>query len=115
MLHIINENCFLEMSHEYLLVCYADLYGMILLAVLFLLPLPNCFLKVCLPNFFAAVLKLFLPLTTAAISGAINSCKSAPTRFTAGTLCLQENGIAVLPITFASESKPRPRCRPNHQ
>ena len=42
---------------------------MTLLAVLFLLPLPNCFLRVCPPTLFAAVLKFFLSLTTSAISG----------------------------------------------
>ena len=57
--------------------------GMTLLAVLFLLPLPNCFLKVCLPTLFAAVLKFFLRLTTSAYSGTANSNKSAPTRFAA--------------------------------
>ena len=75
----------------------------------FLLPLPNCFIRVCLPTLFAAVLKFFLPLTTSAISGTANSNKSAPTRFAAGALYLTKNGIAVLPITCASVSNPRPR------
>ena len=85
------------------LVCFADFVGMNLLALRFLLPTapfrlrlpsPNCFLKVCLPTFFAAVLKFFLPLTTSAISGTANSNKSAPTRFAAGTIYLRKNGIA---------------------
>ena len=93
------------------LICFADFVGMNLLAVLFLLPLSNCFLKVCLPTLFAAVLKLFLPLTTSAISGTANCNKSAPTRFAAGTIFLQKNGIAVVPITCASEPNPRSRGR----
>ena len=89
--------------------CLADFVGMILLC---LLPLPNCFIRVCFPTLFAAVLKIFLPLTTSAISGTANSNKSAPTRFAAGTIYLRKNGIAVLPITCASAPNPRPRCRP---
>ena len=91
------------------LICFADFVGMTLLAVLFLLPpvllrlpSPNCFLKVCLPTHFAADLIFFLPLTTSAISGTANSNKSAPTHFTAGTIYLTKNGIAVLPITCSS-------------
>ena len=75
-------------------------------------PSPNCFLKVCLPTPFAAVLKFFLPLTSSAISGTANSNKSAPTRFAAGTIYLRQNGIAVLPITCASAPNPHLRCRP---
>ena len=37
------------------------------------LPSPNCFLIVCLPTLFAAVLIFFLPLTTSAISGTVNT------------------------------------------
>ena len=61
------------------LICFADIVIMTLLAVFLLQSLPNCFLKVCIPTLFAAVWKLFLPLTAAAISGAANSNKSAPT------------------------------------
>ena len=68
------------------LVCFADFIGMILLAVLFLLPLPNCFPRVCPQTIFAAVWKISLPLTTTAVSGAANSNKSAPTRVAAGTI-----------------------------
>ena len=57
--------------------CLVDFVEMILLR---LLPLPNCFLRVCFPTLYAAVLKFFLPLTTSAISGTANSNKSAPTR-----------------------------------
>ena len=32
------------------LICFADFVGMTLLALRFLLPLSNCFLKVCLPT-----------------------------------------------------------------
>ena len=87
------------------LVCFADFFGINLLACLlpmapflFLLPLPNCFLKVCLPTLFAAVLNFFLPLTTSAISGTANSNKSALTRFAAGTIYLRKNGTEFLPI-----------------
>ena len=80
---------------------------MTLLAVLFLLLLPSFFLTVfCLPTFFAAVLKFFLPLTTSAISGAANSNKSASRRFAAETTQLRKNGIAVLPITCTSARIP---------
>ena len=114
------------MSFRDRLICFVDFVGMTLLAVPFLLPpflpptapfrlrlpSPNCFLKVCLPTLFAAVLKFFLPLRTSAISGTENLNKSAPTRFAAGTIDLRKNGIAVLPITCASAPNPRPRCRP---
>ena len=72
----------------------------------------NCFLRVCIPTFFAAVLKVFLPLTTSAISGTANSNKSTPTRFAAGTICLGKNVIAVLALTCGSAPNPHPRCRP---
>ena len=110
---------FVKMSLRDRLVCFADFVGMNLLACrlaialfLFLLPLPNCFLKVCLPTLFAAVLKFFLPVTISAISGTANSNESAPTGFAAGTIYLRKNGIAVLPLTCASAPNPRPRCRP---
>ena len=61
---------FVKMSLRDRLICFADFVGMTLLALRFLwLPSPNCFLRVCLPTLFAAVLKFFLPLTTSAISG----------------------------------------------
>ena len=98
---------------------FEDFVGMTLLALRFLLPpvrlrllSPNCFLRVCLPTLFAAVLKIDLPLTTSANFGTANSNKSPPTRFAAGTICLRKNGIAVLPITCASAPNPRPRCQP---
>ena len=98
---------------------FADIVQMTLIALRFLLPAvrvrlpsPNCFLKVCLPTLFAAVLLFFLPLTTSAICGTANSYKSAPTRFAAGTIYLRKNGIAILPLTCASATNPRPRCRP---
>ena len=117
---------FVKMSLRDRLICFAVFVGMTLLALIFLLPpcrpptdpfplrlpSPNCFLKVCLPTLFAAVLIFFLPLTTSAISGTANSNKSAPTRFAAGTICLRKNGNAVLPITCATAPNPRPRCRP---
>ena len=112
---------FVKMPLRDRLICFADFVGMTLLALRFLLPpvqlrlpSPNCFLRVCLPTLFAAVSKFFLPLRTSAISGTAISNKSAPTRFAAGTIYLRKNGIAVLPITFASAPNPRPRCRPTH-
>ena len=110
---------FVKMSLRDRLVCFSDFVGKTLLALLFLQPplhlrllSPNCFLSVCLPTLFAAVLIFFLPITTSANSGTANSNKSAPTRFAAGTIYLRKNGIAVLPITYASAPNPRPRCRP---
>ena len=78
---------FAKMSLRDRLDCLVDLVGMILLC---LLPLPNCFLRVCFPTLFAADLKDFLPLITSPISGAANSNKSAPTRFAAGTTYLRK-------------------------
>ena len=106
-------------------ICFADFIGMTLLACLayassllpmapflFLLPLLSCFLRVCLPTPFAAVLKLFLPLTTSAISGTANSDNSASSPSAARMIYSRKNGIAVLPITCAGAPKPRTRCRP---
>ena len=103
---------FAKMSLRERLICSADFVGMTLLALCFLLPLPNRFFKVCLPTLFAAVLKFFLPLITSATSGTANSNKSAPTHSAAGTIFLRKNGIAVLPTSCASAPNPRPRCRP---
>ena len=103
---------FVEMFLRDRLICFADFVGMTLLAVLLLLPLPNCFPRVCLPTLFAALLLFFLRITTSAISGTTNSNKSVPTRFAAATIYLRKNGIAVLPFTCASAPKPLPRCRP---
>ena len=77
---------FVKMSLRDLLICFADFVGMTLLALLFLLPLRNCFLRVCLPTRFAAILKSFLPLTTSAVSVTAKSNKSASLRFAAGTI-----------------------------
>ena len=100
------------MSLRDLLICFADFVGMTLPAVLFLLPLPNCFLRVCFPTLFAAVLKFFLPLKTSAISGAANSNKLAPMRFAAGSINLRKSGIALLPTTCASAPNLHSCCRP---
>ena len=72
------------------LVCFAGFVGMTAFALLFLLPLPNCFLRVCLPTLFAAVLILFLPLTTSANSGTAFYDKSAPARLAAANIFLPE-------------------------
>ena len=71
-----------EMSLRDRLVCLVDFVGMTLLCSL---PLPECSLRLCVPTLFAALLKLFLPFTASALSGAANSMKSAPRRFAAGT------------------------------
>ena len=92
--------------------CLVDSLGMILLAVLFLLPSPNCFFRVCFPTLFAAVLKDFLTLIISAFSGAANSNMSAPTRFAAGTTYLRKKGITVLPNTCARAPNPLPVCIP---
>ena len=100
---------FAKMSLRDRLDCLVDFVGMILLCFF---PSPNCFLRVCFPTPFAAVLKDFLPLITSPISGAANSKKSAPLRFAAGTIYLRKKGIAVLPITCASAPNPLPLCLP---
>ena len=113
------------MSFRDRLDCLVDFVGMIFLCLLPLCrtpsapfrlrlpsPSPNCFLRVCFPTLFAAVLKFFLALATSAISGTANPNMSAPMRCAAGTTYLSKNGIAVLPITCASAPNPRPRCRP---
>ena len=88
---------FVKVSLRDKLICFADFVGMTLLACrtpmapfLFLLPLPNYFLKVCLPTLFAAVLKFILPLTTSATSGTATSNKSAPPRAFYTTCSLEE-------------------------
>ena len=92
------------------LVCFADFVGMNLLALPFLVPLSKCSLRVFVRTPFAAVLNLFLPLTTYAISGAANSMKSATTRFAAVTINLSKKRNAVFPKTCANAPIPRPRC-----
>ena len=110
---------FVKMSLRDRVTYFADFVGMTLFAFRFLLPpvrlrlpSPTCFLKVCLPTLFAAVLIFFVPLTTSAISSTANSNKSAPTRFAVGTIYLRKNGIAALSKTCASALKTRPHCRP---
>ena len=78
----------------------------------FLQLLPNCFLRVCLPIFFATVLKFFLPLTNSAIFGADISINSAPTCFVAVTTILCKNGIAVFLFSSASAPNHLAPCRP---
>ena len=94
------------------LVCFADFFGMTLLALLFLLPLQNCFFGVCLPTLFAAVLNFFLLLTTSAISGTANSTKTAFTRFAAETIYLCKKRIANLQKNLCKCTEPCPRYRP---
>ena len=87
------------MSFRDRLNCLVDFVGIILLCLLppcrtptapFRLrlpsPSPNCFLRVCFPTLFAAVLKFFLPLTNSAFSGTANANLSAPMRFAAGSI-----------------------------
>ena len=61
------------MSLRERLVCLVDFVGIIFLC---LPPLPNCFLRVSFPTFFAAVLKDYIPLVIYPISGAANSSMS---------------------------------------
>ena len=75
------------------LVCFADIVGMTLLAVFFPLPIPNCFLRVGLPTILAAVLTIFLPLTTSTFSGETLSKKPTNTRFASETTYLGKTGI----------------------
>ena len=76
------------------------------------LPSPNCFLRVCFPTLFAAVLIEFLQLITSPISGAANSNMSAPMRFAAGTTYLRKKGYVVLPITCTIDPNPLALCLP---
>ena len=101
---------FVKTSVRDRLVFFEDFVGLTLIGLLLLLPPANCFPRVYPAILFAANLNYFLPLTTSAIYGAANSSKSAPTRFTAGTICLRKKKIAVLAITFASAPKFCPRC-----
>ena len=103
---------FVKVSFSDRLVCFEDFVGNTLLALLFMLTLPNCFYRTCLPTLFANVLKSFLQPTTSAFSGTAKSSKSAPARFAAETIYLRKKGTAVLPTTCASAPNPRPRCRP---
>ena len=97
--------------------CLVDSVGMILICLLppsrtptapfpLRFPSPNCFLGVCFPTLFAAVLKGFLPLITSPISGAAKPNMSAPMSFAAGTTNLRKKGITVLPITCARAPNP---------
>ena len=99
---------FVKMSLRDQLFCFADFVGMTLLALRLLLPLPNCFLRVCFPTLFAAVLKFYLPPTTTAISGAVNYITVSQQR---GTIFLRRNGFVVLPIPCAGAPNPLLRCR----
>ena len=56
----------------------------------FLLPPPNCLVRVCFFTLSATVLILFLQLSTSAASNAAKSNKSVPPRFTAGTISTQK-------------------------
>ena len=91
------------------LFCLAYFVGMTLLAAFFLLPLPNCFLRVCLPTLCCCLELLF---TTNSLCNFWCSKIQQSTRFTAGARNLRRNGIAGLTITCASAPNPRPRCRP---
>ena len=89
--------------------CLIDFVGMILFC---LLPLPNCFFRVCFLTLFAAVLRVFLPLITSPISGAANSISSAPMRFAAGKKYSSKKGIEALAITYARATYPVVLCLP---
>ena len=89
---------FVKRSLRDQLICFADFVGITLLALLFLLQLPNCFLRVCRPTLFAAVLNFSPPQTTSATSGTAKSRKLAPKRCASETINLCKNGNTVLPI-----------------
>ena len=89
--------------------CLVDFVGMILLC---LLPLPNCFFRLCFLSLFAGDLKDLLSLLTSPISGVANSNMSAPMPFADGTTYLRKNGIAVLPVTRARDPNPLLLCLP---
>ena len=72
---------FVRRSPRDRLVCLAEFVGINLLAVLLLLPMTKCFLRVCLPTLIAALLKFFLPLTVSAVSGAASSNKVSTQKF----------------------------------
>ena len=104
-----------KMSLRDQLVCFAAFVRKTLLAVPFLLPLPNCFPGNCLHAIFAAVLKLFLPLTTSSISGAADFNESAPKLFAAGAKHLRKSNFTVLPINCAIAPNLCPRFQPRPQ
>ena len=78
------------------LVCFADFAGMTLFALFFLLPLFNCFLRVCLLTPFAAVLKSFLPPITSAISDRRNSNNQHPRVLQLGQIFTQKENCSSL-------------------
>ena len=85
-------------------------WHMRIVALCSLLPLLNCFLKVCLPKLIAAVLNLF----AATILSSFWSTKSQ--QIITHTFCgrdkiFTENQNRVSPIIFASAANPRPSCR----
>ena len=107
------------------MVCLAVIVGTILLAGIpyasffplialsrFLIQLPKCFLRVCLPTFFAAFLKFFLRLTTSAILGAATCNRLIPTSSATGTIFLRKNGIAVFRSICACAPNPLPHYQP---
>ena len=98
------------MSFRDQLFCFADFVGLTVLADRFLLPQASYFLS-CSPTFFAAVSKVFLPLTTSAISCPADSNKLEPTLLGAGTTYLRRNGFAALPKACASAPSLLQRCR----
>ena len=120
---------FVKMSHRDQLDCLVAFVGMFFRCLLppclpcanslsptapFRLRLPsaNCFFRVCFPTLSAADSNDFLPLITSPTSGAAKSNMSAPMRFTAGTINLRKNGIAVLPLTCARAPNPLLLCLP---
>ena len=105
------QEMFVKKSPYDRLVSFAGFVAMILLALLFLLLLPNWFFSVCLHPFFAAVLRFFLPPATSALFGRADLNKSRPKSFAVGTFYLRNIVNAVLPISFSTAPKPLPCCR----
>ena len=91
---------FVKMALRDRLDCLVDFIGLILLRLLLpclptalRLPSPNCFLRVCFPTLFAAVLNDFLQLITSLLSGIAKSNMSAPMRFAAGKTYLRKKEL----------------------
>ena len=101
---------FLKIPFRDGLVCFKDFVVKTLLAVPSWYHDPTVWQRLSLHSL-CSCLQFFLRLGISIFSGTANSNKSAPTRFVAGTTSVRKNGIAVLPITYASAPNHRPGCR----
>ena len=90
---------------------FTDFSWTTLIAFRFLLPVPNCFLRICLPTFFTAVLTFFNT------NNICNFWHSEVQQVSTHTLCslediLTQKGSAVLAITCAEALNRHPCCLP---